>query len=51
MVYIDINKTLHLDTETQYKKDTITAVILSPTHISTVWFTRANNSQLQPFRY
>ena len=43
----NINKTLHLDI-CQSKKDTNTAIILTTSYISTVWYNRGNIAQLQP---
>ena len=47
----NINKTLHLDIKCQSKKDTNTAVILTSSYISTVWFNRASRVQIQPSLY
>ena len=48
---IDIKKILHLDIRTGSKQDTNTAVILTTSYISTVWFNRASRSQIQPSVY
>ena len=44
----DMNKILHLDINAQSKKDTNTAIILTTSYISTVWYNRGNIAQLQP---
>ena len=48
---VNINKILHLDLKGQTKKDTNTAVILTSSYISTVWFNRASRVQIQPSLY
>ena len=47
----NIIKTLHLDIKGQSKKDTNTAIILTSSYISTVWFNRASRVQIQPSLY
>ena len=47
----DINPILHLDIKAQSKKETNSAVILTSSYISTVWFNRASNAQIQPSLY
>ena len=47
----DMNTILHLDIKARTKKDTNSAVILTTSYISTVWFNRASNTQIQPSLY
>ena len=47
----NMNKILHLDIAGHSKKDTNTAVVLTTSYISTVWFNRGNNVQIQPSLY
>ena len=47
----DMNKILHLDIKAQSKQDTNTAVVLTTSYISTIWFNRGNNVQIRPSLY
>ena len=47
----NINNILHLDVRAKSKKDTNSAVILTTSYISTVWFNRAGNAPIQPSLY
>ena len=47
----NMNKILHLGVAGHLNKDTNTAVILTTSYISTVWFNRGNNVQIQPSLY
>ena len=47
----NMNKILHLDIVGHSNKDTNTAVVLTTSYISTIWFNRGNNVQIRPSLY